>query len=145
MQHVSTCDSHHQASKNHWTFHRFYFVHLGIPYALHRIILWGNLSTNTLACNVRHVVWAMLFAGRWFSTSWLSAGLGGFFLLFHSLTLLPVSAHSIGSVFIFLLEKTVCRQQYLFDKCLLLYVLSWTPDGGRNDRPKHAECHSKIK
>jgi len=37
------------------------------------------------------------------------------------------------------------RQQYLFDKCLLLYVQSLTPDDGRKDRPKHAECHSKIK
>jgi len=32
-----------------------------------------------------------------------------------------------------------------FDKCLLLYVQSWTPDDGRKDRPKHAVCHSKIK
>jgi len=37
------------------------------------------------------------------------------------------------------------RQQYLFDKWLLLYVQSWTPDDGRKDSPKHVECHSKIK
>ena len=37
------------------------------------------------------------------------------------------------------------RQQYLFDKCLSLYVQSWTADDGRKDRPKHVECHSKIK
>jgi len=37
------------------------------------------------------------------------------------------------------------RQQYLFDKCLLLYVQSWTADDGRNDRPKHVVCYSKIK
>jgi len=37
------------------------------------------------------------------------------------------------------------RQQCLFDICLLLYVQSWTPDDGRKDRPKHGECHSKIK
>jgi len=37
------------------------------------------------------------------------------------------------------------RQQYLFDKCLLLYVQSWTPDDGRKDRPKHVECHSPPK
>ena len=37
------------------------------------------------------------------------------------------------------------REQYLFDKCLLLYVQSWTPDDGRKDHPKHVECHSKIK
>ena len=36
-------------------------------------------------------------------------------------------------------------QQYLFDKCLLLYVKSRTPDDGRKDCPKHVECHSKIK
>jgi len=36
------------------------------------------------------------------------------------------------------------RQQYLFDKCLLLYVQSCTPDDGRKDRPKHVECHSNI-
>jgi len=36
-------------------------------------------------------------------------------------------------------------QPYLFDICLLLYVQSWTPDDGRKDRPKHVECHSKIK
>ena len=37
------------------------------------------------------------------------------------------------------------RQQYLFDKCLLLYVQSCTPDDGRKDRPKHVECHFEIK
>ena len=37
------------------------------------------------------------------------------------------------------------RQQYLFDKCQLLYIQSWNPDDGRKDRPKHVECHSKIK
>ena len=37
------------------------------------------------------------------------------------------------------------RHQYLFNKCLLLYVQSWTPDDGRKDRPKHVECHYKIK
>jgi len=29
--------------------------------------------------------------------------------------------------------------------CLLLYAQSWTPDDGREDRPKRVECHSKIK
>jgi len=33
--------------------------------------------------------------------------------------------------------------QYLFNKYLMLYVQSWTPDDGRKDRPKHVECHSK--
>jgi len=46
-------------------------------------------------------------------------------------------------------DKAVCllasRQLYLFDKCLLLYAKSLTPDDGRKDRPKHVECHSKIK
>jgi len=46
-------------------------------------------------------------------------------------------------------DTAVCllasRQQLLFDKCLLLYVQSWTPDDGRKYRPKHVECHSKIK
>ena len=28
MQHVSTCDSHHQADLSRLTFHRFYFVHV---------------------------------------------------------------------------------------------------------------------
>jgi hypothetical protein len=37
------------------------------------------------------------------------------------------------------------RKQYLFDKCLLLYLQSRTPDDGRTDRPKHVECHSEIK
>jgi len=36
-------------------------------------------------------------------------------------------------------------QQYLFDKCLLLYVQSRTPNDGRKDRLKHVEYHSKIK
>jgi hypothetical protein len=36
------------------------------------------------------------------------------------------------------------RQQYLYDKCLLLYVQSWTLDDRGEDRPKHVECHSKI-
>jgi len=27
----------------------------------------------------------------------------------------------------------------------LLHVQSRTPDDGRKDRPKHVECHSKIK
>jgi len=30
-------------------------------------------------------------------------------------------------------------------KYLLLYVQFRTPDDGRKDRPKHVECHSKIK
>ena len=46
-------------------------------------------------------------------------------------------------------DTAVCllasRQQYLFDIRLLLYVQSWTPDDGRKDRPKHVQCHSKIK
>jgi hypothetical protein len=33
-------------------------------------------------------------------------------------------------------------QQYLFDKCLLQYVQSLTPDDERKDRPKHVECYS---
>ena len=37
------------------------------------------------------------------------------------------------------------REQYLFDKCLLLYLQSWTPDDGRKGSPKHVECHSKSK
>jgi len=37
------------------------------------------------------------------------------------------------------------RQQYLFDKCLLLYVQSLTIGDGRKDRPKHVEWHSKKK
>ena len=35
-------------------------------------------------------------------------------------------------------------QQYLFDKCLLLYVQSWNADDGHKDRPKHVEYYSKI-
>ena len=35
-------------------------------------------------------------------------------------------------------------QQYLLDISLLLYVQSWTPDGGRKDRPKHIDCYTKI-
>jgi len=42
-------------------------------------------------------------------------------------------------------DTAVYRQQNLFDKFLFLYVLSLTPDHGRKDRPKHVECHSKIK
>jgi len=46
-------------------------------------------------------------------------------------------------------DTAVCllasRQQYLFDKCLLLYVQSWTPDDGRKDRPKPVECHFQNK
>ena len=37
------------------------------------------------------------------------------------------------------------REQYLFDKCLLLYVQSWSRDDGRKDSPKHVEFHSKLK
>ena len=46
-------------------------------------------------------------------------------------------------------DTAVCllasRQQYLFDRSLLLYVQSWTPEDGRKVRPKHVEFHSKIK
>jgi len=31
----------------------------------------------------------------------------------------------------------LASKQYLFDKCLLLYVQYWTPDDGWKDRPKH--------
>jgi len=34
--------------------------------------------------------------------------------------------------------------KHLSNKCLLLYVQSWTADDGRKDRPKHVEYHSKI-
>jgi len=37
------------------------------------------------------------------------------------------------------------RQLYLLDKCLLLYAQFRNHDDGRKDRPKHVECHSKIK
>ena len=43
-------------------------------------------------------------------------------------------------------DTAVClasRQQYLFDKCLLLYVQSWTPDDGRKDRPKYVDVIPK--
>ena len=33
----------------------------------------------------------------------------------------------------------------VFTYALLLYVQSWTADDGKKDRPKHVECHSKIK
>ena len=36
------------------------------------------------------------------------------------------------------------RQQYLFDKSLLLYVQSGTRDDERKNRPKYVECHSKT-
>jgi len=36
-------------------------------------------------------------------------------------------------------------EQYLFDKCLLLYVQFLTPDDGRKDRPKHIVCYSEMK
>ena len=43
-------------------------------------------------------------------------------------------------------DTAICLlAKYLFDKCLLLYVQSWTPDDGRKYRPKHVECHSKGK
>jgi len=41
--------------------------------------------------------------------------------------------------------KQILLSEYLFDKCMLLYVQSLTPDDGRKDSPKHVECHSKIK
>jgi len=44
-----------------------------------------------------------------------------------------------------LLALLASRRHYLFDKCLLLYVQSWTPDDGQKDCPKHVGCHSKIK
>jgi hypothetical protein len=37
------------------------------------------------------------------------------------------------------------QPQKLYDKYLMLYVLSLTPDDGRRDRPKHVDCCSKIK
>jgi len=41
--------------------------------------------------------------------------------------------------------RLASRQQYLLDICLFLYVQLWTPDDRRKDRPKHVECHFKIK
>jgi len=34
-------------------------------------------------------------------------------------------------------KQLASRQQYLIDKCLLLYVQPWTPDDGQKDRLKH--------
>jgi len=46
-------------------------------------------------------------------------------------------------------DSAVCllasRQQYLFEKCLLLYVQSWTLDDGQTDRPKPVVCHFQNK
>jgi len=60
---------------------------------------------------------------------------------------IKISSHDVSLVahFQLLLKLLASRLQYLFDKCLLLYVQSWTPDDGRKDRPKHVDCHSKIK
>jgi hypothetical protein len=45
-----------------------------------------------------------------------------------------------------LASRTASKQpQNLFDIYLLVYVQSWTPDDGRKDRPKYAECCFKIK
>jgi len=61
----------------------------------------------------------------------------------------PTRCTDVSYYFILELHSTcfgrASSQQHLFDKCLLLYVQSWTPDDGRKDRPKHVECHSKIK
>ena len=35
------------------------------------------------------------------------------------------------------------KQQYLFDICLLQYVLSWNPDDGQKNRPKRVELFQK--
>jgi len=34
------------------------------------------------------------------------------------------------------------RQQYLFNRCLVLYLESLSPDDGRKERPKHVDCYS---
>ena len=41
-------------------------------------------------------------------------------------------------------KQTASSQQYLFNKCLLLYLQSWIPFDGRQDRQKHVQCHFKI-
>ena len=38
----------------------------------------------------------------------------------------------------------ICQTEFQFDVYLMLYVQSQTPDDGRKDRPKHAECYYKI-
>ena len=44
----------------------------------------------------------------------------------------------------YILQQAFVRQQYLSDKCLFLYVQSWSPVDGRKNGPKRVECHYKI-
>jgi len=51
----------------------------------------------------------------------------------------------IRSSRLYIQQQAFVRQTAVFfDKCLLLYVQSWTPNDGRKDSPKHVECHSKL-
>jgi len=51
----------------------------------------------------------------------------------------------IRSSRLYIQQQVFVRQQYPFDKCMLLYVQFSTPDDGWKDRSKHAGCHPKIK
>ena len=56
----------------------------------------------------------------------------------------------IRSSRLYILQQAFVKQILLFacyhtDTCLLLCIQSWTPDDARKNRPKHVECHSKIK
>ena len=111
------------------------FCAFGIPYALHRIILWGNLSTNTIVCNVRHVVWAMLFAGRCSSTSWLSAGAGGgsSYCFIHLRSCLSLLIVLVRSLYCFLWSfefaagffRVVVGQVGLLSFCSVTFLWGW--------------------
>jgi len=55
------------------------------------------------------------------------------------------TVHFSGGLSVYIRSSRLYVQQQAVVKQILLYVQSGTPDDERKDRPKHIECHSKIK
>jgi hypothetical protein len=51
-----------------------------------------------------------------------------------------LTLYMFRTVFPSIIRSSRLYIQQQFDIYLLLYVQSWTPDGGRKDCPKHVEC-----
>ena len=102
-------------------------------------------SSGETTVSVRHLVFVILYA-------WLSG--------MQEHMLLHTRQSFIFSLLVILYGWRSCMQAYaciqltdclhavscfcLTYACCCMYSF-WTPDDGRKDRPKHVECHSKIK
>jgi len=106
---------------------------------------WTTLQRRTLLCKLYSTVISIVKPTRCTGVS----NLFYFEMTLYMFRMVFTSIIRSSRLYIQLSNRYCCllasKQTAVSDKCLLLYVQSWTPDDGQKDRPKHVECHSKIK